>query len=95
MTCNPYKTEIDGKEVDIIACGKGKIKIDTCKICYYPAEYLCDWPTGSGKTCDIKLCKTHSGNRGDNINFCPVHFSLAKKDIITSRQLLLIKKEAR
>ena len=50
-------------------CGSG---IQPCSNCGEVADYLCDYPVGEGKTCDLHLCRkcrTHIGK----YDFCPIH----------------------
>lgn len=37
------------------------------------SAYLCDWPTGSGRTCDAALCEAHAWEISTNRHLCPVH----------------------
>lgn len=53
-------------------CGSGVIP---CCICGRPSDYLCDYPIGNGKTCDLPLCDHHANTMGDNVDFCPIHHS--------------------
>jgi hypothetical protein len=41
--------------------------------CLYEAEYLCDFPIGGGKTCDLPLCSDHRANIGPERDLCPIH----------------------
>lgn len=43
---------------------------DHCCAC---SEYLCDWPTAPGKTCDAPLCSAHAHLVGTNRHYCPDH----------------------
>ena len=54
--------------------------------CGFMQEYLCDFPTGNGTTCDAPLCsvcafdgaidrRTIDGKEGDLFCFCPNHFN--------------------
>lgn len=60
-------------------CGEG---VEPCAApgnegsCGYAADYLCDWPTGEGKTCDLPLCEDHAVEHGpewQDMHFCPQH----------------------
>jgi hypothetical protein len=55
----------------------GKLKVDMCKAgaCDFPAENLCDYPIGGGKTCDLPICDSHSyqPDHEKDRHFCPVH----------------------
>lgn len=37
-------------------------------------DYLCDWPMGRGKTCDLALCGDHRHDVGEERDFCEIHF---------------------
>jgi hypothetical protein len=50
-------------------CGDGVIP---CKSCGQISKYLCDYPIGNGKTCDIELCEDCKVTIG-KFDFCPVH----------------------
>lgn len=50
--------------------------IEHCNRCIYVAEYLCDYPMGKGKTCDLPLCDEHAIQQGaewQDMHFCPQH----------------------
>ena len=67
---------IDGEDGRMFICGKG---ITPCHFCMEPADYLCDYPVGSGKTCDLALCEKHSNTMADEIDFCPICYSKFKE----------------
>lgn len=54
-----------------------------CHTCLAPSGFLCDWPstTARGKpgTCDAALCHVHSGQVGENKNYCPEHLQLHRE----------------
>jgi hypothetical protein len=54
-------------------CGRG---ITPCGECGSPSDYLCDFPTGDGNTCDIPLCGFHSCEVGEDKHFCPIHTAM-------------------
>ena len=35
--------------------------------------YLCDYPVGDGKTCDMPLCESHAFEVAPNVHYCPGH----------------------
>ncbi|MGO4700240.1 hypothetical protein [Dyella sp. 2RAB6] len=35
--------------------------------------YLCDYPVGDDKTCDMPLCHGHAFEAAPNIHYCPGH----------------------
>lgn len=39
------------------------------------SAYLCDWPTGDGKTCDAPLCEAHAHQVGKNKHYCQGHYA--------------------
>lgn len=58
-------------------CGKD---IVACTRCIYVADYLCDFPVGDGKTCDIALCERHAITQSEmqDMHFCPQHSLVAR-----------------
>ncbi len=46
--------------------------------CQQFGEYLCDWETGEGTTCDKPLCAVHAEQIGPDRHLCPEH--AAKRD---------------
>lgn len=68
------ETYIKEKPDMIFMCGKG---IVACSNCGQVADYLCDYPVGEGKTCDLPICqncRTHVGK----YDFCPIHYEVNK-----------------
>jgi hypothetical protein len=61
------------ESVEMNVCGN--IHIEMCGFghCEYAADYLCDWPIGEGKTCDLPICNQHAVQQRHEIHFCPVH----------------------
>ena len=45
-----------------------------CGACASVGDFLCDFPVGDGKTCDMPLCEGHA-----NIHYCPGHMVLWKR----------------
>ena len=35
--------------------------------------YMCDYPVGDGKTCDMPLCQSHAFEVAPNVHYCPGH----------------------
>ena len=69
-----FETFIKDKPCVIFVCGEG---ITACSNCGQVSEFLCDYPVGEGKTCDLPICKqcrTHVGK----YDFCPVHEEINK-----------------
>lgn len=63
-------------------CGPGVRHDWVCGIdgCAHESEFLCDYPIGKGKTCDIPLCKDHSVKVGSNFHLCPVHAAMFHRE---------------
>lgn len=69
-------------------CGGG---VQPCHSCGQVADYLCDYPIGDGKTCDLPLCEEcrhkvadpHNADSGidlgDGFDLCPTHVALLKE----------------
>lgn len=76
MPCHPFQTK--GGTSGFICTGKAVAS--RCEYtegafkCKRKHVALCDYPTGNGKTCDMKLCYVHRiphGKKGTD--FCPKH----------------------
>ncbi len=52
------------------ACGSG---IQACRSCGRVADFLCDEPVGSGKTCDLPICDDCRLSIGPELDLCPIH----------------------
>lgn len=64
-----FETYIKDTPDKIFVCGKG---IRPCANCGQVSDYLCDYPIGEGKICDLPICqqcRTHIGK----YDFCPIH----------------------
>lgn len=46
---------------------------ETPQRCLQVSEFLCDWETGPGRTCDRPMCAQHATKVGDNLHLCPEH----------------------
>jgi len=44
--------------------------------CAASTAYLCDYPVGDDKTCDLSLCNSHAYEVAPNIHYCPGHLVL-------------------
>jgi hypothetical protein len=44
--------------------------------CSDVSDYLCDYPVGEGKTCDLPVCQSHAYEVATNIHYCPSHLEL-------------------
>ena len=42
-------------------------------------DFLCDFPVGEGKTCDMPLCEGHATEVAPNVHYCPGHMVLWQK----------------
>jgi len=51
-------------------CGEA---ITPCNSCGDPSDYLCDFPVGEGKTCDLPLCGFHACELREELHLCPIH----------------------
>jgi len=69
-----FETFTKDKPDMVFVCGKG---IRSCDNCGQLSEYLCDYPVGEGKTCDLAICKQCRIHIG-KYDFCPVHFEINK-----------------
>lgn len=72
MPCYIEHTE-DGDAVFLCGdlgphCAAGK--------CAAVSGWLCDYPVGEGKTCDLPLCGSHAYEVAPNIHYCPGHLTL-------------------
>lgn len=46
--------------------------------CAASTQYLCDYPVGDGRTCDLPLCASHAYEVAPNVHYCPGHLTLWK-----------------
>lgn len=44
-----------------------------CGACAAVGDFLCDFPVGEGKTCDMPLCERHATGIAPNIHYCQGH----------------------
>lgn len=51
----------------------GDLEIDVCACCGVEPDFLCDYPIGGGKTCDLPLCSRCKRSIGEDRDLCPVH----------------------
>lgn len=49
-------------------------------LCGYVSDYLCDFPMGEGKTCDLALCERHAieQSKMQDMHLCPQHSVIAR-----------------
>jgi hypothetical protein len=69
MVCRPFNRDgmtgfVCGPRLRIrkCACGSG-----------LPADLLCDWKVGEGKTCDLQICRGCSISPAEDKDLCPGH----------------------
>jgi hypothetical protein len=56
----------------IITCGSAPQE-PICS-CGYVSDFLCDWPVGDGKTCDLPLCEVCAHEIGEDRHTCEIHW---------------------
>lgn len=44
--------------------------------CADVSGFLCDYPAGDNKTCDLPLCQSHAYETAPDIHYCPGHLIL-------------------
>lgn len=66
-----------GDDGPTFICGSG-FALPVCK-CGHWSDFLCDWPVGGGKTCDIALCKCCRHEIGDDLDACVIHWHIFTK----------------
>lgn len=59
-------------------CGKLGLHCAAEK-CADVSGFLCDYPVGEGKTCDLPLCDSHAYEVAPNVHCCPGHLILWKE----------------
>ncbi|MBU2765822.1 hypothetical protein HAP94_06345 [Acidithiobacillus ferrivorans] len=47
--------------------------------CAAVSGFLCDYPAGEGRTCDLPLCASHAYEVAQNVHYCPGHLILWKE----------------
>jgi len=57
-----------------IVCGSRRRRPPKC-VCGsgLPADLLCDWKTGPGKTCDLAMCARCTTKPAEGKDLCPGH----------------------
>lgn len=55
----------------LFMCGEGLI-VPVCR-CSHAADWLCDYPIGDGKTCDLPLCNGCRHRIGADHDLCAIH----------------------
>lgn len=58
----------------MIVCSRNR-RPQSCKFCRQPSTKQCDFPVSPGKTCDVYMCDYHANRVGDNVDYCPNHFT--------------------
>lgn len=51
-------------------CGSG---VFPCESCGQMSDYLCDYPMGKGKTCDLAMCDECAYPIAEDRHLCPIH----------------------
>lgn len=78
MSCRIVKAG----ETTAIVCGPRKVaREDRCGVpeCWREHGFLCDQPVSDGKTCDVKLCKTHAIEVAEDRHLCPKHWAMGEE----------------
>lgn len=72
MPC--YRTPMKGGGTAFICGDLG----DHCAAekCADVSGFLCDYPVGKNKTCDLPLCDSHAYEVAVNVHYCPGHLAL-------------------
>lgn len=55
--------------------------------CADSSDYLCDYPVGEGRTCDLPLCESHAYEVAPNIHYCPGHLILWQEFRASGREV--------
>jgi len=80
--------EDDREDDAVFVCGSWLKEAKPCALCGAIAWYLCDYPMGRGKTCDLALCREHrqrvqgefdEDDDPDAIDYCPQHARMAAR----------------
>lgn len=74
MPCEPFITS-DG--ISGFICSRGRRKRCSVAGCRGPGHYLCDHPSGSGRTCSRAVCGHHRTSVGE-LDYCPEHARAAR-----------------
>lgn len=77
--CTPVRLD-NGETGFICFKGRGKARIPLCN-CGYMSEFLCDWPMGDGKTCDVNLCRVCALELRPELHYCPAHAELRQAEL--------------
>ena len=90
MPCIPFR---HGNATGFM-CGRGQRR-KKCFYCNSVHEFLCDFPVGKTakgkkKDCDRPMCAKHTQKGvSENVDFCRVHYPLAKAAYERRKQKLL------
>jgi len=63
----------------------GALKPESLCPCGHPGDFLCDWPVGDGKTCDLPLCKCCANVIGEDRHACEIHWHVFKQQTGVAR----------
>ncbi len=69
MTC--YRIHLEGGGLGFL-CGEFGPHCGDSN-CMDIGTYLCDYPVGDDKTCDMPLCHGHAFEAAPEIHYCPGH----------------------
>lgn len=71
---------ISGRPGDgpVFMCGSGVEVVPVCR-CGVESSYLCDFPVGNGKTCDMNLCDDCARVVGPDKHLCDIHWHMFAK----------------
>ena len=69
----------------ITMCGDFEMTLCREPGCDREGLYLCDWPMGRGKTCDLPLCPGHAREIGEDRHLCPIHHPMWTKQAGVAR----------
>lgn len=54
-----------------------------CYKCRRVGEFLCDFPMGNGRTCDLPMCRGHSHSVAPGVDFCERHYEEHQRQAAT------------
>lgn len=77
--------EVINDSAPIFMCGDFEMEMCRETGCEREGFYLCDWPMGRGKTCDIPLCPGHAREIGEDRHLCPIHHPMWMKQAGVAR----------
>lgn len=72
-------SRVDLAGIPAIVCGR--TRVPHCVTCRVPAERLCDWKVGNGRTCDKGICLEHTMSPAPDKDLCPTHAEMWRKHL--------------